>query len=69
MRDDLWWIDNFASSNVERFAYDYDESIQYVQFHNGSIYGYDVGPEVFEAMDRAVSKGQFVWQHLRGHEV
>jgi hypothetical protein len=53
------------SSNVSRIAY--ESGTLLVQFHNGSTYQYDGVPfEVWEEFMSASSKGQFVWQRLRG---
>jgi len=55
------------SSNVESIAYS-DKSKQLeVSFKNGRTYTYyDVPKSVGNAMPYTASKGQYVWQALRG---
>jgi len=64
------------SSNVHSFRYDYESATLYVRFlgHRrdgtrggpGPMYRYsDVEPELFLSLQRAASKGGWVWDHLR----
>jgi len=64
------------SSNVHSFRYDYETATLYVRFlgragrgaHGGPgpLYRYsDVEPELFLSLQRAASKGGWVWDHLR----
>lgn len=62
-------ITNFSSSNVAAFGWDAMEQELVVEFHDGSEYRYDVDEDMFEDMQSAKSKGKFVHQYLRGHEV
>lgn len=55
------------SSHVSAFGYDPNEMILYVQFNNGSTYWYSgVDSSLYDAFMMAPSKGQFIWQYLRG---
>ena len=56
-----------SSSNVDVIRYLERQRQLEVLFKDGSIYAY-YGPtrDVFEAFLAATSKGQFVWQQLRG---
>lgn len=64
------------SSNVHSYAYDYDSATLYVRFLDhgrgrsrtgpGPLYSYaNVEPEKFLSLDRAGSKGRWVWDNLR----
>jgi KTSC domain len=49
-----------TSSNLTSIGYDSASQTLEVEFQNGSIYQYyNVTPAIFEAFDRAPSKGQF----------
>lgn len=62
------WIDTPESSNVSRFGYDADNKILAVEFKSGGVYQYfDVPPGIFEQMQTASSKGQFLAQNIKGH--
>jgi len=62
------WIDTPESSNISRFGYDADSSVLAVEFKNGGVYNYfDVSAAVFEQMQAAPSKGQFLAQNIKGH--
>lgn len=65
-----------GSSNVHSYAYDYDSATLYVRFLGrseggsrtgpGPLYSYtNVEPERFLELERAPSKGRWVWDHLR----
>lgn len=55
------------SSNVADVGYDLETATLEVGFLNGSVYQYyDVPDEVYHEFMMAASKGQFVWQYLRG---
>lgn len=56
------------SSNVRAIGYDADTKCLYVQFEKSGLYQYENVPEtVYRSFLTAPSKGQFVWQRLRGH--
>ena len=56
------------SSNVQAIGYDADTKRLFVQFKKSGLYQYDNVPEVIhQSFLAAPSKGQFVWQQLRGH--
>lgn len=62
------WIGTPESSNISRFGYDEDSSTLSVEFNSGGVYEYyDVPSSVFEGMQAASSKGQFLAQNLKGH--
>ena len=61
------WIDTPQSSNIARFQYDDQNRVLRVEFKNGALYGYyDVPSNVFESMQAAESKGQFLAQQVKG---
>ena len=61
------WIDTPESSNIARFAYDEPSHILKIEFKNGGLYDYfDVPQPVFEGMQHASSKGQFLAQQIKG---
>lgn len=61
------------SSNVHSFRYDYERAALYVRFlgkarggGRGPLYRYsDVEPELFLSLQRAASKGGWIWDHVR----
>lgn len=56
------------SSNVRAIGYDADIERLYVQFKKSGLYQYaNVSEAVYRSFLTAPSKGQFVWQRLRGH--
>ena len=62
------WIDTPESSNISRFRYDDVYQILEVEFKNGGVYQYfDVPGGVFDQMQTALSKGQFLAQNVKGH--
>jgi hypothetical protein len=68
--DDLIWIPVDSSSNVESFAYDFNNRFMYVRFldkgYGGSLYVYEgVEAEIYNQFLMAPSKGKAVWQLLR----
>jgi len=65
-----------ASSNVHSYSYDYEAAALYIRFLDhgddgarggpGPLYRYDnVEPELALDLERAASKGGWVWDHLR----
>ena len=61
------WIDTPESSNIARFRYDNDNSILEIEFSKGGTYQYFEVPEtVFEGMQSASSKGQYLAQSIKG---
>lgn len=61
------WIDTPESSNISRFGYNTDTSVLTVEFKSGGTYEYfDVPAAVFEQMQAASSKGQFLAQNIKG---
>lgn len=62
------WIDTPESSNISRFGYDADKCVLSVEFKSGGVYDYfDVPAAIFEQMQAAPSKGQFLAQNIKGH--
>ena len=60
------WYDSFDSTNVFKFRW--EDDFLTVQFNSGATYVYSLVPEyVARNMIRAVSKGGFIWDHIRGH--
>ncbi len=56
-----------SSSNVSAVGYDAMTHRLFVRFTTGSLYRYEgVTDSTYRAFLDAPSKGQFVWQHLRG---
>ena len=56
------------SSNVQAIGYDAHTKCLFVQFKKSGLYQYENVPEaVYHSFLAAPSKGQFVWQRLRGH--
>lgn len=61
------WIDTPESSTISRFGYDANNTVLAVEFKNGGVYEYfDVSAAVFEQMQAASSKGQFLSQNIKG---
>jgi hypothetical protein len=65
------WDYDFDSSWVDGIAYHLDERKLDVQFRDGTICRYSVGPSVAKEMYEAPSKGQFVHAELyhRSYEI
>lgn len=62
------WIDTPESSTIARFAYEPSAQMLTVAFKSGGEYQYfDVPQSVFEQMQAASSKGQFLAQSIKGH--
>ena len=60
------WIEA-NSSNIARYAYELESYVLSVEFINGGTYNYfDVPETVFEQMQAAPSKGQFLAQQIKG---
>jgi hypothetical protein len=67
-RNKMKWIDTPESSNVNGFGYEESTQILTVTFKSGGEYQYyDVPQSVFEQMQAATSKGQFLAQNIKGH--
>lgn len=61
------WIDTPESSNIARFAYDDQAQVLAVEFKTGGTYNYYEIPEIiFNQMQSAPSKGQFLAQTVKG---
>ncbi len=61
------WIDTPDSSNIARYGYDEKTRVLAVEFKNGGTYNYyDVPQMVYEQMNAASSKGQFLGQNIKG---
>lgn len=61
------WIDTPDSSNIARYRYDEKAHVLTVEFKNGGTYNYyDVPQMVYEQMNAASSKGQFLAQNIKG---
>ncbi|HTV42293.1 MAG TPA: KTSC domain-containing protein [Candidatus Sulfotelmatobacter sp.] len=62
------WIDTPESSNISRFRHDDTNQVLEVEFKTGGVYQYfDVPEIIFEQMQSASSKGQFLAQSVKGH--
>lgn len=61
------WIETPDSSNIARYRYDTTGQVLQVEFKSGGTYNYyDVPQVVFEQMNAAPSKGQFLAQNVKG---
>jgi hypothetical protein len=61
------WISTPDSSAIEGFGYDAARRTLEIGFKSGQTYTYFNVPEkVFDAMQAAPSKGQFVTEHVKG---
>lgn len=63
------WVEfqAFTSSNIAAIRYDQELGVLEVSFHNGGTYEYyDVPAQVAADFDRAVSKGEFLAEHIKG---
>lgn len=62
----MGWIEG-NSSNIARFKYDAASQVLSVEFINGGVYNYfDVPKFVFEEMQSAGSRGQYLAQRIKG---
>jgi len=60
------WIETPDSSNIARYRYDENEHVLTVEFKNGGTYNYyDVPSSVYEGMNVAASRGQFLAQNVK----
>ena len=60
------WIETPDSSTLGRFDYNKDTHVLTVEFKNGGRYNYFDVPEVmFEQMQAAASKGQFLAKSIK----
>lgn len=62
-KDKQKWVINFYSSNVWKFKIRGKNLL--VGFLDGSVYIYYGAAKLFAGMNRAGSKGKYVWRHLR----
>ena len=61
------WIATPESSNITGFGYVKETQVLTVEFNNGGLYNYyDVPETLFEQMQAATSKGQFLAQNIKG---
>lgn len=61
------WIETPESSNIARYSYDETSQILTIEFKRGGIYNYyDVHMTIFEQMQSAPSKGQFLARSIKG---
>ncbi len=61
------WIETPDSSNIARYQYNSNGHVLTVEFRNGGTYDYyDVPQAVFDQMNAAASKGQFLAQNVKG---
>ena len=61
------WIETPESSNVARYRYNSNAQVLTVEFKSGGAYDYyDVPEVVFDQMNAAASKGQFLAQNVKG---
>ncbi len=61
------WIETPDSSNIARYRYDEKGRVLTVEFKNGGTYNYyDVPQAVFEQMNHASSKGEFLARSIKG---
>lgn len=62
----LEWKSGFTSSNVEAYAYNWDQALLYVRFHGSRTYEYSGVPlAIADGLDAAASKGQYVYNFVR----
>ncbi len=60
------WTETPDSSNIARYRYDEKGRVLTVEFKNGGTYNYyDVPSSVYERMNAAASKGQFLAQNIK----
>lgn len=61
------WIETPDSSNIARYKYDDNARVLTVEFKNGGTYNYyDVPQAVYDQLNAATSKGQFLAQSIKG---
>lgn len=61
------WIETPESSNVARIGYDETSQVLSVEFTSGITYNYyDVPETIFQQMQSASSKGQFLARSVKG---
>jgi KTSC domain len=61
------WIDAPGSSNIARYRYVSESQVLEVEFLRGGTYRYfDVPETLFQLMNGAPSKGQFLAQQVKG---
>lgn len=55
------------SSNIASIGYDEDSSTLEIEFHSGAVYQYfDVPLVVYYGLWEAISKGEYLAQHIKG---
>lgn len=60
------WIATPQSSNLAGYDYSTEMQVLTVEFKHGGRYNYyDVPPTIFDQMNAASSKGQFLAQHVK----
>ena len=63
----ITWIESPESSNIVQFGYDAERCVLAVMFKSGGQYEYyDVPQNVFEQMQAAPSRGQYLAQCIKG---
>jgi hypothetical protein len=61
------WIETPDSSNIARYKYDNKARVLTVEFKKGGTYNYyDVPQAVYDQLNAAASKGQFLAQSIKG---
>jgi KTSC domain len=55
------------SEVIKDFRYDEQSRTLFIAFHKGDLYAYEgVEPATYLAMKRAISRGRFFMEHIRG---
>lgn len=61
------WIESPESSNIARYKYDEKARALTVEFKSGGVYKYyDVPQVIYDQLNRAPSKGQFLARSIKG---
>lgn len=61
------WIETPDSTNIARYKYDEKARVLTVEFKNGGTYNYyDVPQAVYDQLNAADSKGQFLARSIKG---
>jgi len=61
------WFEDFSSTNVKAIKYDSERSVLTIMFWSGAIYDYyDVPEDAVMDFLNATSKGEWVWENIRG---
>lgn len=57
------------SSQINGYGYDADTRTLAVEFKNGGTYHYEnVGPDMFAELNKAPSKGGFIYKHIKPYK-